>query len=191
MVRNVGILALLFAAAYFMPYLLNPITDSLFHPWAFKRPPLLAQWIGTLTAGNGARLVVAMDLERDYDSDGMVCSRCNQIKGRAVTCDRQGTVLHYRIAGSPRDRQGRQLHLGAVPVPQPPPDGLELDALAGAWVEPDVLELRAGFFWRRSGAAISSTDDPATQPVPVRMQRTPMASFEGMCAALRNDASRR
>lgn len=183
--RSVGIIASLLVAAYLLPNLLNRVTDTLFFPWVHAQPPLLDEWVGRLTTGNGVRLVVAMALERDLTSDDRVCVRCNQIKGRADTCDERGTVLRYRISGSPKDRQGRQLHLGAIPVPQPPPDGLELDTLIGSWDGGDLLELQADFFWRRGQSAISSTDDPANQSVPLRMQRGQVTELDTLCAALR------
>jgi hypothetical protein len=160
---------------------LNRARDMVFHPWALAEPPLLAQWVGHVTPGNGVRLVVAMDLRRDYNDDGSICTNCNQIEGTAATCDARGTLLRYRIAGSPRDRQGTVLHLGAIPEPQPPPEGLELDVLSGTWDGGDVLDLEADFHWRRAGAAVSSTDDPATQPVPIRMQRTTALDLDALC----------
>lgn len=182
--RNIGILALFVAGAYFLPNLLNGVTDLLFFPWVRSRPPLLDEWLGQLTTGNGVRLVVAVALERDLTDSERICIRCNQIKGTALTCDGRSAPLRYRISGSPRDRRGRQLHFGTSPTPQPT-DGLELDTLAGTWDGGDVLELHADFFWRRGVSAISSTDDPANQPVPLRMERRPIAAFESMCAALR------
>lgn len=184
-IRNVGVLALVVAAAYFLPNLLNRVTDALFFPWVHAEPPLLDQWVGQLAAGNGVPLGVTMRLERELTDRETICMRCNQIEGSATTCDPRGTVLRYRISGSPKDRQGRQLHLGAVPVPQPPPDGLELDVLVGTWDGADALELQADFHWRRGGSAISSTDDPATQPVPIRMERKGQSAFEALCATLR------
>lgn len=183
--RNVGVIGLVVIAAYFLPNLLNRITDSLFFPWVHGQPPLLDQWVGRLTTGNGVRLVVAITLERDLTDDERICIRCNQVKGTADTCDERGTVLRYRISGSPKDRQGRQLHLGAIPVPQPPPDGLELDTLIGTWDGGNVLELQADFFLRRGQSAISSTDDPANQSVPLRMQRGQVTELDTLCAALR------
>ena len=183
--RGIAILVLLASFAYFLPNVLNRITDAMFFPWAHASPSLLDQWVGQLTTGNGAALVVGMSLERDYTDRERVCVRCNQLKGSAATCDARGTVLQYRVSGSPRDRQGRQLHIGASPTPQPPPDALELSTLAGTWDYGDLLELEADFHWRRGGAAISSTDDPATSPVPIRMERKPAAVFRAMCDSLR------
>ncbi len=183
--RNVGVIALVVIGAYFLPSLLNRVTDTLFLPWVHAEPPLFDQWVGRLTTGNGVRLVVAMTLERDLTDDERICIRCNQVKGTADTCDARGTVLRYRISGSPKDRQGRQLHLGAIPVPQPPPDGLELDTLVGTWDGGDVLELQADFFWRRGQSAISSTDDPANQSVPLHMERRRVTDLNALCAVLR------
>jgi hypothetical protein len=180
----VVVLALMIVVAYFLPNVLNGVTDRLFFPWALANPPLLDQWVGEVTTGNGVGLVVVMDLERDLTSDERVCIRCSQIKGTAATCDARGTVLRYRVSGSPKDRHGRQLHLGAVPALDPAPDALEIDTLVGTWDQGDVLELQADFSWRRNGSAISSTDDPATQPVPMRMERKGTKTFEAMCAAL-------
>jgi hypothetical protein len=156
-------------AAFVMSPAPNWIHDMLLHPWARADPSLFDRWAGRLTAGNGDRLDLVLVLRRHLDSDGSVCANCNQIEGSAVTCDARGTVRRYRLAGSPRDRQGRQLHLGAVP--EPLIDGLELDTLFGTWDGADTLTLEADFFWRRGKSGISSTDDPATQPVPVRLQR--------------------
>ena len=147
----------------------NWLIDAAFFPWAHADPPLLDSWTGRLTAGNGDRLDLVLVLRRRVDSDGTVCTNCNQIEGTAVTCDARGTVRRYRVAGSPRDRQGHQLHIGAVP--EPLIDGLELDTLSGTWDGADTLALKANFFWRRGKAGISSTDDPATQPVPVLLRR--------------------
>lgn len=144
------------------------VRDAMFHPWAHADPPLIDRWVGQLTAGNGDRLDLVLSLQR---ADTEECHNCNEIEGTAVTCDARGTVRRYRLAGSPKDRHGRQLHLGAVPEQQPPPDGLELDAVRGTWDGADTMDLAAGFFWRKGKSAISSTDDPATQPVPVRLQR--------------------
>lgn len=146
------------------------LIDMVFSPWAHADPPLLDRWAGRLRAGNGDDLDLVLVLRLAPESgDGGRCLSCNQIEGTAVTCDARGTVRRYRVAGSPRDRQGHQLHIGAVP--EPPIDGLELDTLIGTWDGADTLTLKANFFWRRGKAGISSTADPATQPVPVRLQR--------------------
>lgn len=159
--------------------------DMLFYPWARANPPLLDHWVGELTTGNGVRLGVALDMHRAYTDDGTICTRCNQIEGTATTCDARGTILRYRISGSPTDRQGRTLHIGARPETSSPPDGLELDGLRGTWDGSDTLSLEAGFFWRRGTSAISSTDDPANKPVPLRMARQRPSAFESVCGALR------
>jgi hypothetical protein len=158
-------------AAFFVSPAPNYVHDMLFHPWAHADPSLFDRWAGRLTAGNGDRLDLVVVLQRRFDSDGSVCANCNQIEGTAVTCGDNGTIRRYRLAGSPRDRQGRQLHIGAVPAPSPPPDGLELDTLIGTWDRADTLRFNADFFWRRGKSGISSTDDPATQPVPVLLRR--------------------
>lgn len=159
------------------------VTDMLFHPWALADPPLFGRWAGHMTPGNGVPLAIAIELHRYRGSDGETCSRCNQIEGSGVTCDAAGTVRPYSISGSPRDRHGRELHLGAKP-PDPPPDGLELDTLHGGWDGVDLLTLDADFFWRRGTSGISSTDDPATQPVPLRMQRIEETDLTAACKRL-------
>jgi hypothetical protein len=178
---------LIFGLLIFLVFsgVLDYMKDMLFYPWARATPPLLDHWVGELTTGNGIRLGVAMDMQRDYMDDGTVCTRCSQIEGTAVTCDGRGTRLRYRISGSPRDRRGRTLHIGASPDVSPAPDGLELSTVSGQWDQGDVLLLEADFSWRRGISASSSTDDPATQPVPLRMERKPASAFESLCRALR------
>lgn len=180
--RGWALLIVVAMAAFVLTDAANRVIDALFFPWAFADPPLLAGWSGTLTAGNGDRLTMTLALERDYTNRDEVCVRCNQIKGSATTCDAQGRIRRYRISGSPRDRQARQLHLGASPEPDPPPDGLELDTLIGQWDGADTLTLDADFHWRKGKSAISSTDDPATQPVPVRLTRRTRDTVASPCA---------
>ena len=172
--------ALLAAFAVFvLSPAMNWIRDMIFDPWAHATPSLFDHWSGRFTAGNGDRLDLVLVLRRRVESDGIVCGRCNQIEGTAVTCDARGTVRRYEVSGSPRDRQGHQLHIGAIPAQSPPPDGLELDTLIGTWDGADTLALKADFFWRRGKSGISSSDDPATQPVPVRLQRQGTAHAQG------------
>lgn len=177
---------LIFVLLAFLAFsgVLNYVTDMLFNPWAQATPPLLDHWVGELTTGDGVRLAVALDMQRDYTDDGSVCTRCSQIEGTIVTCDGRGTRLRYRISGSPKDRQGRTLHIGASSDASPAPDGLELSTLSGQWDHRDVLTLEADFIWRRGISAISSTDDPATQPTPLRMERKPASDFEALCRTL-------
>jgi hypothetical protein len=158
--------------------------DMAFYPWARATPPLLDEWTGPLTTGNGQRLVVSLEMHRAPTRRGIPCAKCAQIEGRAATCDMRGAVLWYRVSGSPSDRDGRQLHLGATPERDPAPEGLELDVLRGTWDSGDTLALEAGFVWRRGRAAQSSTGDPATQPVPLRMRRDAAKGFETMCGRL-------
>jgi hypothetical protein len=161
---------------------IDRLEDVLFFPWALAEPPLLDHWTGTLTAGNGVRMAIALDLHRaDRECDS---GRCTQIEGMGTTCDARGTVLRYRVWGTPDDRHGRRMRLGAKPDLEPPPDGLELDAVGGSWDGGDRLDFQAGFFWRQGKSAISSTDDPATQPVPVRLDRKDEAAFKALCAGL-------
>ncbi len=177
--------ALFFAGALDWGY------DRLLYPWVLAQPPLLGSWVGTPTSGNGVPMVVGIDMARVRFERDEPCWRCHQIEGTAATCDARGTVLRYRLSGSPADRQGRQLHLGAVPARQPLPDGLELDILRGTWHGAGELSLDAGFFWRRDGSGISTTDDPATQPVPMRRQRKSTADFNTLCKALARRAQAR
>jgi hypothetical protein len=160
---------------------LDRLTDALFFPWVFARPPLLDDWTGRLRAGNGDTLTIGLTLRRTTSDSPEGCVRCNQIEGAAATCDAQGRLRRYRISGSPRDRHGRELHLGAVPDADPPPDGLELDTLIGRWDGADTLQLDADFHWRRGTSAIGSTGDPATQPVPVRLSRATGLSLDAVC----------
>lgn len=182
--RNLGVLAIVVLGAYFLPNLLNHITDRLFFPWALARPPLIDRWAGQLTTGNGDRLVVAMTLERDLTDGGRICIRCGQLRGSASTCDDRRSFRRYRVSGSPTNREGRVIRLGASPVAQPSPDGVELSTLDGRWDGGDALELQADFIWRRSGAAGGSTNDPATQPVPLRMERQSHMDLDDVCDAL-------
>lgn len=180
--RNVGVLALVVVAAYFLPNLLNHLSDRMFFPWALARPPLLDRWVGELTTGNGNRLTVALMLERDLTDSGYVCVRCAQLEGFASTCDDRGAVRRYRLSGSPTNREGRELRLGASPMPEPPPEGLELSTIRGRWDGGDALELEADFIWRRGGAAVSATDDPANQPVLLHMARQSDVNLGDVCA---------
>jgi hypothetical protein len=147
------------------------VNDMLFNAWALATPPLLDEWAGSLTTGNGQRLRVVFALQRTDQSNE--CANCAEIEGSAVTCDAAGKVLRYMVSGSPKDRAGHSLLLGVKPRPDPPPDGLEFSAVKGTWDGADTMTLQAGFFWRRGRAAISSTDDPATQPVPLQLLRLP------------------
>ena len=157
--------------------------DAVFFPWADADPPLLAQWSGGLTAGNGERFEVTLDLRRaDFDDQGTnLCNGCAQIDGTATMCDATGRTNVYQIFGTPSDRRGRILHLGAKPMQDPPPDGLELDTLIGTWDGADTLTLAADFFWRRGVSGISSSDDPATQPVALPMRRVAAGSSPPTC----------
>lgn len=168
--KRYGLIWLAAAALFAISPAPDWIFDLAFYPWVHADPPLLDRWAGHLTAGNGDGLDLVLTLERARYERGP-CVRCNQITGTAVTCDARGTVRRYRVSGTPSDRQGRRLHIGATPAQSPGPDGLELDTLIGTWDGADTLTLNAGFFWRRGKSGISSADDPATQPVPVRLQR--------------------
>jgi hypothetical protein len=155
---------------------LDYLSDLMWRPWARAQPSVLDGWRGQLTTGNGQRLMVSLHLERARTSDGRApCARCNHVQGTATTCDARGTVRAYEISGSPTDRRASSLRLGAVPASDPRPDGLELDVLVGRWDGADALELNADFHWRRGQSAISSTDDPATQPVPIQLTRDALA----------------
>lgn len=140
-------------AAFVLSPAMNWIHDMLFYPWAHADPALFDRWAGRFTAGNGDRLDLVLVLHRRLESDGTVCARCNQIEGTAITCDARGTVRRYDIAGSPKDRGGHHLHIGAIPAQSPPPDGLELDTLIGTWDGADALTLKAGFFGVAARAA--------------------------------------
>jgi hypothetical protein len=155
-----------------------------FNPWARANPSLFGTWTGSLTAGNGERLIVSLELQRALTERGSICMKCAQIEGSVATCDARGAVLRYRVSGSPSDRQARRVHLGAQPEREPPPDGLELDTLIGTWDGADALALHADFVWRRGGSSISSTDDKATQSVPLHMQRDAAKGFDTMCGRL-------
>jgi hypothetical protein len=157
--------------------------DAVFFPWAHADPPLLAQWSGRLTAGNGERFEVTLDLRRaNFDDQGTnLCNKCPQIDGAATMCDAMGRTNVYQIFGTPSDRQGRRLHLGAKHTQDPPPDGLELDTLICTWDGADTLTLAADFIWRRGVSGISSSSDPATQPVPLPMRRVAGGSSPAPC----------
>ena len=157
--------------------------DRVFHPWSLATPPLTGFWTGRLVTGAGTPLVIHLEMRRARTSrDRVPCARCSQIDGHIESCDAAGTLRRYRLSGSPDDRRGRTLHIGAIPVADPPPDGLQLDVLRGSWDGQDQLSLQAGFFWRKGPSAISSTDDPATQPVPVVLTRG-RAPSPGWCRA--------
>jgi len=160
----------------------NVIIDTLYFPWALAKPPLLRSWVGQMTAGNGVPLMIAFDLRRDLTTRGTICVRCSQIEGEAATCDARGTMRRYDVSGSPSQRDGGQLRLGASPAVDPAPDGLELSTLRGAWDRADALDLEADFVWRKGISAISSTNDPATQPVPLKMHAVEQSAIETLCA---------
>jgi len=170
-VKRYRVLWLAVIAAFVLSPIPNWITDTLFFPWVHADPPLFGRWAGDLTAGDGHHLDLVMVLRRKTWSDEGVCTTCSQLQGTAVTCDAQGTVRRYDVDGSPKDRQGHELHIGALSAESPPPEGLELDTLIGSWDGADTLTLMADFVWRQGGSSVSSIDDPATQPVPVRLQR--------------------
>lgn len=164
---------------------LERVSDMVFYPWALASPPLMDRWAGRLTTGAGTPLALTLEMHRGMDSNGgHPCAKCNQLEGTITTCDAKGVRREYKAAGSPEDRQGRQLLIGAKPAVEPPPDGLELDVLRGTWDGADVLSMSADFFWRKGQSAISSTDDPATQPVPLPMQRASMKDFDALCGQL-------
>lgn len=164
---------------------IDRVSDLLFYQWALANPPLMDRWAGRLTTGTGMPLAVTVEVHRAIDSQGdRPCANCNQLEGTITTCDANGMRLEYTAAGSPKDRQGRQLLIGAKPAVEPPPDGLELDVLRGTWDGGDTLALSADFFWRKGTSAISSTDDPATQPVALPMQRATAQQFDALCAQL-------
>jgi hypothetical protein len=179
--QRLGLLVIVLGAFVIFSGALDLALDLAFFPWARATPPLLGEWSGSLTTGNGVRLLVSLEMHRALTARGDICVRCSQIEGTATTCDAAGTVLRYRISGSPEDRQATRLHLGASPEREPPPEGLELDVLRGTWDGGDRLALEADFFWRRNGSAVSSTDDPATQPVPLPMRRAAASEFTAMC----------
>lgn len=143
--------------------------DYIEAPWSHATPPLAAAWEGRLVTGNGASL--AVDLELAYRRPRGRCSHCNTITGRAATCTAGGEVRRYEVTGAAEDRHASRFHLGATPATKPEPQGLELSTLAGRWDRADALVLDADFVWRRGRSAVASTDDPATQPVPLRMAR--------------------
>jgi hypothetical protein len=165
------------------------LSDMVFHPWVHADPPLLRQWAGRLTTGNGVPLAVAIDLRRARGGRRAVpCVRCTQIEGTAATCDARGTLLRYRVSGSPADKQAEQLRLGASPEREPPPEGLELSVLSGTWDGGSQLNLEADFIWRRDGAAVSATDDPATQPVALQMAPAGETALETICSLVTSRA---
>ncbi len=165
-----GLAVLALAALVVFSGALDYLSDKAFYPWALVKPGLMTSWRGSLTAGNGDRLTVSVQLQRARGSRGRrACAKCNQLEGVAVTCNAKGYRRTYRVAGSPKDRRGTALLIGAAPNVTPPPDGLELDVLKGSWDGAGVLEMMADFHWRRGQSAISSSDDPATQPVPIRL----------------------
>ena len=164
---------------------LDWVSDLAFYPWALAHPPLMDRWAGKLTTGAGTALAVTLEMHRGITSNGRhPCAKCNQLEGTITTCDARGVRLEYRAAGSPEDRRGRQLLIGAKPAVDPPPDGLELDVIRGTWDGGDTISASADFFWRKGTSAISSTDDPATQPVPLPLQRATTQQFDALCAQL-------
>lgn len=182
-------LVIVVAGAMALFSVLDYVSDLLFNPWALARPSVMGEWAGRLTPGDGVPLALWLELHR-APSAREECVRCSQLEGSALTCDGRGTIRRYSVSGSPYDRRAHRLHLGAGPEASPPPDGLELSTVIGDWDGQDVLAMQADFFWRRGKSAISSTDDPATQPVPVRLERKPSSAFDAMCAELRRTTSR-
>lgn len=177
--KGPAVLALVVGVGLALSSVLQYLDDVLFNPWALAEPPLVDYWSGHLTTGNGVPLAIALDLRRAITEE---CHNCAEIEGRAATCNGRGEVRRYRISGSPKDRHATDLLLGAVPDPQPPPDGLEFSTVRGAWDGADRMTLQATFHWRKGTAAISATDDPATQPVPLLMHRSNERAFEAVCA---------
>jgi hypothetical protein len=147
------------------------VMDALFHPWRFADPPLMGTWRGRVRTGDGDRLLVEFVLVRAIDPDGVVCHNCAQIEGQATTRNARDEIRRYVLFGSPRDRAGHHLNLRFKPEQEPPPDGLELSAVEGIWDGADALTLEAEFHWRKGVSAISATNDPATQRVPLRLVR--------------------
>lgn len=193
--RNVSALALVVVAAYFLPNVLNYLSDRMFFPWALARPPLLDRWVGELTAGNGDRLAVALMLERDLTDSGRVCVRCLQLEGFASTCDNRGVVRRYRLSGSPTDRDGRELRLGASPIPQPPPEGLELSTMHGHWDGGECARTRGRFHLaarRRGGQLDERSGEPAgVAPHGTAERRGPRRRVRGSPIAGRSSRSTR
>jgi hypothetical protein len=178
-----GVAAVVLCAALIAAYeLLDVGTDLLFYPWARADPPITDTWVGRLTTGDGHPRGVVMTLERARDSDGdRPCAHCSQLEGTAATCDERGRELRYRVSGSPEDRQATRVHLGASSAVDPHPDGLQLSVLHGRWNGADTLDLAAQFYWRRGISAVSSTNDPATQDVPLPMTRGDVAGYRALC----------
>jgi hypothetical protein len=186
--RRIVTLVLFACAAFMVIRTLGYVTDLLLYPWALAQPSVMGRWAGRLTPVNGVQFALSLELRRAHAAVVDDCTTCNQLEGTAVTCDGQGVVRRYRLSGSPDDRRATRLHLGAVPDAMPPPDGLELSTVNGAWDGQDAMAMEADFFWRRGVSAVSSTDDPATQPVPVRLERAGPSAFEALCAALRRSS---
>ena len=181
--KNKAVLIFLIVAALFFLGAVRWAADAVFFPWTHADPPLLAQWSGRLTTGNGERFEVTLDLRRANFDDELtnLCNKCGQIDGAATMCDVKGRTKVYRISGTPSDRQGRTLHLGAKPTQDPPADGLELDTLIGTWDGADTLTLAADFFWRQGVSGTSSSSDPANRPVPLVMRRVAPGSSPLPC----------
>ena len=186
MSKRSALLVVAAIAIFVLTPLSNWVVDSLFFPWVHADPPLFGRWAGNFTAATGERLDLVLELHRQEWSDESVCTRCSQLEGTATVCDAHGTAKRYDVSGSPKDRKGRDLHLGLNSADSPRPDGLELDTLKGAWDGADTLALTADFVWSSGGSAISSTDDGATDPVPVRLQRQRAANAAGVPEAVCN-----
>jgi hypothetical protein len=154
------------------------IIDTLLFPWVHADPSLFDRWNGHLTNDNGERVSFVLTLHRRVEADDMICIRCNQIEGTAALCSADGQVRRYRVDGSPRDRGGRELLIGAQPTDAPPPDGLELDTIRGSWDGADLLTLVADFAERRGTSTISNSDDPV---YPLTLQRHSGAATNTTC----------
>ncbi|HET6229036.1 MAG TPA: hypothetical protein VFE05_03090 [Longimicrobiaceae bacterium] len=178
------------AAVFFLgAWWVNRQADAWLYAWADEgsgRPTLTGTWVGQMVTGGGQPRALLLELHRWFpENDRSPCPRCPSIEGSALVCDARGAVVPYSAGGDPGNRMATQMQVGVSPSVKPPPDGLELSVVRGAWAG-DRLNLEAEFHWRRGTSAISSTADPETNGwVPLIMRRGGEAEFRALCARIR------
>jgi len=187
-------LVLLVAAA--VALLSGPLLDRAFAPWAFAqggRPPLTGSWVGRLTTATGQSrgILLTLILPEPGGRSGLRrswrTSPYGTLGGTASVCDERGEVQAYTVDGRPGDREASQITFHAAPSEAPPPDGLTLSWVNGAWDGADRLDLAAQLFWSQNGAAISGASYPDTQAeAPLPMARGGEAEFRALCEQVRS-----
>lgn len=168
--------------------------DKLRFPWGYAdsgKPVLVGTWVGPLTSGSGKHLGVLLDMElapldRGRRRGTLFRTRRNRwLEGRASVCAALGRVQHFTFWGEPDDSKASRFHLSLSTADSVPVDGLSPSHIQGRWDGGDSLMLRASLYWRRGGAAVSSTDDPDTKDTPLTLKHGTDAAFNSLCSQLR------